>query len=360
MNVSYAMNVLNGEPFIWYQLHSIYEFAHEIIIVEGAYDKFRHAANGFRSKDKTIEIIEQFPDPCKKIKLIKKNYFYDDRVGMCNEFMNQLTGDILWQIDVDEFYARTTHDYVKHLFESDDLLDQISFNFFDYYRGFEHIISGYASSLIDVVRVHRIYPGLMWSSQRPPTLALNGKIFKPRKSLNGQQMRAHGHFMHNATMIFDGQVADKFTYYSKMWPKGIQEFNNWYISSWMNFEQKFSVAGLKDSLTYVLPRKHTLPETLLLMQSDIYNGNLSGYQLNSKLVQMRIDEDLNYSTKVSIANLINEIESLPLLSLGPRYLRIFTNLCRIPPCADKSLIIAVFLRRALIRPIKILIQTLNL
>ena len=50
------MNVLNGEPFIKYQLKSIYKFAHEIIIVEGAYKKFRHAAKKFRSKDKTVKM----------------------------------------------------------------------------------------------------------------------------------------------------------------------------------------------------------------------------------------------------------------------------------------------------------------
>ena len=130
----------------------------------------------------------------------------------------------------------------------------------------------------------------MWSSQRPPTLGLNGKIIKPRKSINGQHMRAHGHWMHNATMLFDSQVADKFIYYSKMWPKGILEFNDWYTSSWIDFNLKFCVAGTKDSLTYVIPRKQPLPEALQLMQSDINNGNLSGYQLNSKFVQMRIDE----------------------------------------------------------------------
>ena len=67
MKISYVMNVLNGEPFIKYQIDSIYKFADEIIIVEGAYRKFAHATNNGRSKDSTLETIRSYPDSKKKL-----------------------------------------------------------------------------------------------------------------------------------------------------------------------------------------------------------------------------------------------------------------------------------------------------
>jgi len=99
MKISYVMNVLNGEPFIKYQLDSIYKFAHEIIIIEGAYLKFSHATINGRSKDNTIKTIENYNDEENKIKLITNDGFYNDRKEMCNEFLKYVTGEIIWQID---------------------------------------------------------------------------------------------------------------------------------------------------------------------------------------------------------------------------------------------------------------------
>ena len=359
MKITYAMNVLNGEPFIWYQLQSIYQHAYEIIIVEGAYKKFRHAANGFRSKDKTIEIIQQFPDPLNKIRLIARDYFYDDRVGMCNEFMPHISGDILWQIDVDEFYLTSTHHYVKQLFQFDDSLDQVSFNFLDYYKGFEHVVSGYVDSLTDVIRVNRVFPGMSWSSQRPPTLALNGQDLQPRKVINGREMLSKGHLMHNATMLFEDQVVDKFNYYARMWPREVMNFNYWYIWSWQNFNLKFCIAGMKKSLTYVVPTEYCLPESLKLLEADISSGKLKGYELNSRQVNYHLQQDCEYHIKVLAASSINQIESSSLLSLIPRCLRSIGYLLHLSSSIDKNFMISVLLRKTLIRPLKIIIKSMN-
>src|SRR5690606_423004 len=108
--ISYVMNVLNGEPFITYQLRSIYPFAHQIVIVEGAYRKFAHAATpDAHSTDRTRELIRAFPDPERKIALIEREGFWSDRLDMCNAFLPRVTGDAIWQVDADEFYMPETH-----------------------------------------------------------------------------------------------------------------------------------------------------------------------------------------------------------------------------------------------------------
>lgn len=343
MKISYALNVLNGEPFIWYQLNSIYKHAHEILIVEGAYKKFAHAAKYFRSTDNTISIIKSYPDPGSKIKLITRNYYYDDRVGMCNEFMDELTGDVLWQIDVDEFYSDETHIYVKKLFEEKADLDQISFNFIDYYAGFDYVIKGYHNSLLDVIRVNRIFNGMRWYSQRPPTLEINGKELMPRNKINGSQMSRNGHLMHNATMLFEKQVKDKFKYYTDMWPKSVMGSELWFDSSWKNFETKFCVAGMKETLTYLVPRSSPLPEALKVMQEDINNGSYEGFVFSSHKVEYKITQDHNYQNKVLISEKINMLVDTSFICFISTSVRILMSLLYLPQNSDKYFIKSIFI-----------------
>lgn len=307
--VSYAMNVLNGEPFIKFQLQSIYDYAHEIIIIEGAYKKFSYATNGFRSKDNTVPIIENFPDPQNKIKLIKKDEFYEDRKEMCNEFMKYITGDILWQIDVDEFYDKSTHKYVRQIFLDDNLLDQVSFKFYDYYKTFDWIINGYPEQHKDVVRVNRIIKGMRWANQRPPTLELNNKIIIPRKKISGIEMEKNNHYMHNLTMIFDSQVKDKFIYYN-IKSRGMFSGNSqWYIDSWVNYSTKFSVAGNKNCLTYLTMREHDLPEIIEKISIELKKNLYQEFKFHSDKKIKKTVLEKNYINSVLLANQINSLKN---------------------------------------------------
>ena len=235
LRTTYLLNVLNGEPFIRYQLDSIYPHAHQIIIVEGAYKRFSYAAPNYRSTDKTLDIIAGYPDPCHKITLISNPFYYEDRLEMCNEAIKHVDCDILWQIDVDEFYSDSTHEYIRKAFSRCSQLDQVSFHFRDYYKGLEYIVSGYDKSLVDVIRVIRFSPGMTWLNQRPPTLGLNGKSIQPRLALTGSQLAQDGHYLHNLSLLFDSQVKDKYQYYSLMWPKSVSSpSHTWYQDSWIN------------------------------------------------------------------------------------------------------------------------------
>ena len=72
MKISFGIIVVNGEPFIKYNLENLYPHAHEILIVEGAVEKFKHASTpDGHSLDNTVKIIKEFPDPENKIKLIQ-------------------------------------------------------------------------------------------------------------------------------------------------------------------------------------------------------------------------------------------------------------------------------------------------
>src|SRR4030042_6503592 len=110
------MIVVNGEPFIRYNLENLYPHAHEILIVEGAVEKFRHAATpDGHSLDRTVEIIKNFPDPQGKIKLIQRDGFWPEKDEMSNAYMAICTGDYIWQGDVDEFYKSADIEKIRRL-----------------------------------------------------------------------------------------------------------------------------------------------------------------------------------------------------------------------------------------------------
>ena len=59
--------VLNEETYVEYTLKSIYDFFEQILIVEGATRSALNASPDGLSTDRTAEIIQDFPDPEKKI-----------------------------------------------------------------------------------------------------------------------------------------------------------------------------------------------------------------------------------------------------------------------------------------------------
>lgn len=61
LRITFGMIVLNGEPFLLYNLRSLYPFAHEIIVVEGASPNAAHAATPEgHSLDRTLDILHRF------------------------------------------------------------------------------------------------------------------------------------------------------------------------------------------------------------------------------------------------------------------------------------------------------------
>jgi hypothetical protein len=277
------MNVLNGEPFIKYQLDSIYNHAYEIIIVEGAYEKFSHAASpGGRSVDGTIEIIDCYHDPDNKIKFVQKEGFYKDRLDMCNEFLEHVTGDVIWQVDADEFYLDSTHIYVKNIFSSNLELDRICFNFYDFFGSLDYYIKGYEYIGLDNVRrVHRYNQGERWLNQRPPVLTIHEQEKIIRKEMNGSQMQSIGHMMFHPTLLFDKQVSDKYQYYSSI-SSSINKPNKWIDSVWYKYQNKFNVSGIKNYITYLERFDGKMyPDPLVDMYLKVKKGEYKGFNVRN-------------------------------------------------------------------------------
>src|SRR5688500_9367169 len=100
--ITFGMIVLNGEPFLRYNLRALYPFAHEIIIVEGAVAKASAIATpDGHSIDTTLETLHRFKaeeDPENKLIIITRDGFWDEKDAMSQAYAERATGNYLWQV----------------------------------------------------------------------------------------------------------------------------------------------------------------------------------------------------------------------------------------------------------------------
>jgi cellulose synthase/poly-beta-1,6-N-acetylglucosamine synthase-like glycosyltransferase len=144
-----VFNILETLPenMFEYCIQNIYEYAHEIIIVEGATKAISHywdgdtstfTSNG-RSTDGTIEYLYKLQEKYPKIKIIIGDGFWNGKTEMCNAYASIATGDYIWQLDSDEFYHE--NDIIK-IIRLLDLQNPDSVHFYanHFFGGFNYVI----------------------------------------------------------------------------------------------------------------------------------------------------------------------------------------------------------------------------
>lgn len=181
--------VLNGEPFIEYNLKQHYWFANKIWIVEGADNRTRdHVDPSFftadgHSIDNTVEIIKSFPDPEHKITLIQhpNNTFWsngkDEMIAQTND---KIKSDFIFEIDVDEFYKNEDIEKLFLIIEQYPQITGFGIPWRNFWHNF-HTIYGFETS--DTFKVEWGFWGWRllkwelgvskWTTHRPPTVSLS-------------------------------------------------------------------------------------------------------------------------------------------------------------------------------------------
>lgn len=95
--ITFGIIVLNGEPFTKYCLRQLYPFAYEIIVVEGASQYAKDAAdeNG-HSLDGTLEALYEFKeqeDPEDKVQIITRDGFWSEKDEQSKAYAERAMGD---------------------------------------------------------------------------------------------------------------------------------------------------------------------------------------------------------------------------------------------------------------------------
>ena len=180
---TFGMIVLNGEPFIKYNLRSLYPFAHQIIVVEGANRNSTHCATADgHSIDDSIKILREFKeleDPEDKVVIVTaedegypNGFWPGEKDEQSEAYCKRATGNWLWQIDVDEFYLESDMRRISKMLEEDSSISTISFPEMPFWGSFDYRVDGvflrYRYS--EVHRLFKWLPGYRYITHRPVTV----------------------------------------------------------------------------------------------------------------------------------------------------------------------------------------------
>ncbi len=187
MKIDIMILILNGQPFIEYNLRQHYWFANKIWIIEGADNRTRdHVDHKFftdsgHSTDKTVEIINSFPDPEHKITLIQhpNNTFWSNgKDEMIAQINNKIEGDFIFEIDVDEFYKREDIEKLINIIKEYPQITSFGIPWRNFWHNFHTI---YGLETADTFKVEwgfwgwRLFKWLKnesnWNGHRPPNVS---------------------------------------------------------------------------------------------------------------------------------------------------------------------------------------------
>jgi ADP-heptose:LPS heptosyltransferase/glycosyltransferase involved in cell wall biosynthesis/predicted O-methyltransferase YrrM len=271
----FVMIVLNGMPFIEYSLKSIYEFAHEVIIVEGAVEKCMFAANlDGSSTDGTVEFIKSFPDPQNKIRLIQGKW--PEKCEMQNVALRHVTGDYVWLIDSDEVYKAEHLDRIKKALVENPSITQVNFIPDNFWKGLDHIFVSprFFEPAYHYRRLFKYVRGAVFTSHRPPTMTWSGQQCTTEQMhlLDGQTTRKMGVVPFHYSYVLDKQVWQKIELYHRYdwgrdWNIDLLEwykecFLKWTPENKKQIEARYPV-WTGDRNSYTEPFEGTHPQAII-------------------------------------------------------------------------------------------------
>ena len=276
MRISFIMIVLNGMPFIKAVLESIYKAAYEIIIIEGAVEKCKFAANlDGSSKDGTVEFIKAFPDPQFKIKFVQGQWA--EKCEMQNKALQSCSGDYVWLVDSDEVYKENDVDTIIKMLEEDSTIIQVNMPILHFWKGFDYIIHSEILSNVETHRIFRLDRNCFFTTHRPPTLFCEhyNEVTAKVNVLKTSILRKAGIYLYHYSYILNEQVKQKIELYKRYgWGKvwGL-DLDDWYSNCFIKWtpenkdeiEKKYGVWTCdKDSGTRQFSGNH--PKSIVEMK----------------------------------------------------------------------------------------------
>lgn len=220
--ISFGIIVLNGEPFTRYNLRALYPFAHQLIVVEGAVPSAANVATrDGHSRDGTLEILHEFKateDPEDKLEIVTCDGFWSEKDEMSQAYSDRVTGDYLWQVDIDEFYQPDDMHAVLDLLRDDPEITAVSFKMKTFWGSPRYVTDGwYLKSGAEIY--HRLFKwdvGYRYVTHRPPTIVTsNGSDTRQIKWIDGHSLAHQGIYLYHYSLLFPKQVFDKCDYYSR-------------------------------------------------------------------------------------------------------------------------------------------------
>jgi len=278
--VTFGIIVFNGEPFTRYCLRSLYPFAHEIIVVEGAtVSASTIATPDGHSTDDTLKTLYHFKaeeDPDDKLKIITKKGFWSEKDEQSQAYAERATGDYLWQVDIDEFYKAKDIQCILKMLQQDPDITSVSFKQITFWGGFNYVTDGWYLRWGAEI-YHRLFkwgPGYCYATHRPPTVYdPQGVNLRELKWINGYQLAQQGIFLYHYSLVFPKQVLDKCIYYSQTdWAGHATGAVEWAYNNFFILKNPFRVHNVYKYPSWLERYHGTHPQEIIHMWEDIEEG----------------------------------------------------------------------------------------
>lgn len=212
MKIAFGMIIFEGDYVLKQCLEQIYPFASQILISEGPVSYWQRQGRT-TSTDKTNEILDGFPDPENKIKIIHGRF--NEKDDQCRAYMYYINDDIdyVWNLDSDEVYK--TEDLIKIIkFLEIEKPTSVGIRSCSFYGGFDNYLSGFELKKDNFLRIFRYVPGSTWLTHRPPTIQYPSNSNIIRKHIDSDTLYNMLNVqMYHYSYVFPDQVNRKISYY---------------------------------------------------------------------------------------------------------------------------------------------------
>jgi len=281
IRITFGMIVFNGEPFVKYNLSSVYPFAHQIIVVEGACRSSSSVAGpDGHSTDGTLESLYRFKheqDPDNKVEIVTaadEGYadgLWPEKDEMSTAYAKRTTGNYLWQIDSDEFY------HEEQLVRVIDILrtkrpDMISFPMITFWGSPDYIVDGFFLIRDKHDQIPRLFAwgaGYSYKTHRPATVIDDqGTDLRKKYWLQASDLKRMQIYMYHYSLLFPHQVFSKVQYYKNLFG---ERFDTWEESVYLRLAKPFRAHNTYRHIGWLERFTGEHPAAIHKMMKDIHN-----------------------------------------------------------------------------------------
>jgi hypothetical protein len=287
--ITFGIIVLNGEPFTRYNLRALYPFAHQIIVVEGAAPAAAGVATkDGHSRDSTLDVLHRFKkeeDVKAKVVIVTaedeghpNGFWPGEKDEQSQAYAKRATGDYLWQVDIDEFYAPDDMAKVCGLLHNDPTLSGASFHQITFWGGSDYIVDGWFLRR-GMSIYHRLFkwgPGYHYAAHRPPTVLDDQE--RDLRTLNwydAAELRSRGIQLYHYSLLLPKQVEEKCTYYATAPLFARSEALTWYAETFMTLRRPFRPHNVYQYPSWLERYRGGHPPQIVSMLADLRAGRLN-------------------------------------------------------------------------------------
>jgi hypothetical protein len=212
MKIAFGMIVFEGDYVLRQCLEQVYPFASQILIAEGPVSYWQRQGRT-TSLDETNKILDEFPDPENKIKIVHDQF--NEKDDQCRAYMQHINDDIdyIWNLDSDEIYSTTDLEKIISFLESEKPTS-VGVRSCSFYGGFDDYLTGFELNRDNFLRIFRYTKGSTWLTHRPPTIQYPIDSNITKKHIDSDTLfNSLGVQMYHYSYTFPDQVYKKVNYY---------------------------------------------------------------------------------------------------------------------------------------------------